>query len=270
MSDKISYNDIINNLQQAGHKTTSIHSDKGEASFLDYGYALGDNVKDMITSSFDCDADYELQAQVASIFGNRSVMSNNDFANALRSIGLNVERFSTKTQYMIDEKNVNASGGWGSRKVVNGGISMFKISDGKGGEIIIADANGNASLEIEEVFMNQILTDIAVDVEQLKVNQNVGASASVGTSHSSSNSSKVSSSSELSILNSKETANEAEKEAEEKEQDKFNDKVESYLRNGYSLEEAESRCNLILHTEKLVYTGSLEEQIKEKETEEVA
>ena len=42
------------------------------------------------------------------------------------------------------------------------GYTIENISlNGKGGEIVIADANGNGALEIEEVFMNKILTDVA-------------------------------------------------------------------------------------------------------------
>ena len=47
----------------------------------------------------------------------------------------------------------------------NGAIAVYTFSDGKGGEIVIADANGNGGLETEELFANEILSGIASDLK---------------------------------------------------------------------------------------------------------
>ena len=219
---------IKNELTQAGFKTTSLSAN--EASFEHYGYYLGDNVKDMITDSFDCDADYELQARVASLFGNkRNVMQNGTFVSSLKSMGLSVSTQWVQTQYMVDEK----SAGHGSRKVRNGGINVYTISDGKGGEIVIADANGNAAIEVEEVFMNQILSDIAVDVDLIKQFENEGINISVGGDSSAEGN-----------------------EDEEISQTEFNLNVEKYINRGLSVEDAELKAQLENNAFSLHYTGT--------------
>ncbi len=226
---------IKNKLTQAGFKTTSLGNN--ETSFEEYGLALDNNIKNMITSSFDCDADYELQAKIASMFGNsRNVMQHGSFVNTLKSMGLSVSSHYVNTRYISDYKAGNTSG-----SVRNGAINVYTISDGKGGEIVIADANGNAAIEIEEVFMNQILSDIALDVDLIKEFENKHMN-------------DVSSTENNSLSNKEE---EAEKKVSQTD---YNRKVEEYLRQtGVSVLEAESRVNINLHVN-LSYTGTMKDR----------
>ena len=96
----IGYSEFVDKLHQAGNKTTRLGN--GEANFQDYGNALDDNVKAMITDSFDTEQDYELQAKIASIYQQygASVMQRNDFMNILRANGLQVEASSIKSNYI--------------------------------------------------------------------------------------------------------------------------------------------------------------------------
>lgn len=247
----VGYSDFIQQLQDAGFKTTRINSAKGEADFSDYGNALSADLQSMITDSFDCEADYDLQAQIASLYGNKSNLHRSDFVAGCKALGLTVEVSYVKSSYIPDNK---ADGRYDT-DISTASIGMYKISDGKGGEIIIADANGNGALEIEELFMNQILNDVAVDLDKINSNKIAGASA---LAHGSSSSSNVSSSSSSG-------RNSAEEKVDENE---FNKIVERYLSNGFSMSAAERMARSSLGDNTMSYTGTMEEQSEEKEKEE--
>ena len=244
-----SYEEFTKNLQEAGFKTTKINENRNEAGFDDYGFALSDDLQNLITSSFDNEQDYVLQAEVASIFknSNTNYIDRKDFMAALRKMGYQVEWSSMKSSYLPDHKAHNRMGKY---DLQTASIGVYTISDGKGGQIVIADANGNGALEIEEVFMNQILSDIALDVDQIKANFKEGASVK-GMGGSSSD-----------MTNAFE---EMKEEAEEIAQDKFNSEVEKYLSNGDTLEHAEAQAASSLNAVGYSYTGSKKEKVKEEE-----
>lgn len=154
------YSSWIANLQGRGFNTTGLSS--GEANFADYGHALNDDLKNQISQNGKTQADKDLLALVASLFGGKSVMQYSDFINVLKSKGLNVSVEYVSTSYIVDEKQ---SGTKGAKNVTRGSIAVYQISDGKGGKLTIADANGNAAIEIEEVFMNEILSGVASDIK---------------------------------------------------------------------------------------------------------
>lgn len=242
----IGYTEFVDKLHQAGNKTTRLGN--GEADFQDYGNALDENVQAMITDSFDTDQDYELQAKIASIYQQygASVLQRGDFMKILRANGLEVSASSVRSNYIIDNK---ATGKYNNSNIDgNANIGIYTISDGKGGEIIIADANGNGALEIEEVFMNQILSDVAVDVDKIKTT-NEGFSAKMPVSEIES------------IVAETEKNNEV-------SQDNFNSVVESYLKMGLS--ETSSVMNAISRLDvedNMKYTGNfLADAVKDEES----
>lgn len=250
-----SYDEFTKNLQEAGFRTTKINENRNEAGFDDYGFALSDDLQNLITSSFDNEQDYVLQAEVASIFknSNTNYIHRSDFMAALRKMGYKVEWSSMKSTYLPDHKANNRMGKY---NIQTASIGIYTISDGKGGEIVIADANGNGALEIEEVFMNQILSDIALDVDQIKANFIEGASVKGMGGSSGANSGDM--------QNAFETMKE---EAEELAQEKFNSTVEQYLAQGDSLAEAEAQATISLKATGYSYTGTKTE--KEQKEEEV-
>lgn len=232
------YEDIIQNMNNAGIKTTSIRKGR-EADFEDYGNALSTEMKKMIMDSFDCEQDYALQQQLAGLFANRHDIKNGDLIKACKSMGLNISRTSVKTSYISDYK-----GGNFSNSVRNGSISVFTISDGKGGEIIIADTNGNGAIESEELFMNQILGDINMEISQISP-QLIG----IGGSYSGGG-----------INGNNETT-----------QQDFNSKVEEYLSSNpnYSVKEAELKASIDLNVSAMTYTGTYKDNKEEnKEIEQ--
>lgn len=254
-----SYDDFKQYLEDSGLKTTRINSERGEANFFDYGAALSDDLQDMIcnpnkynldasddaTDGFD-ENDKQLQAEIAALFKNKSVMQRGDFVATLKSMGYDVSVSYVKTSYISDNK----ADGHYDTDVRNGNIGVYTISDGKGGDLIIADANGNGALEVEEVMMNHILDGVNADVmADIKARQ--GISGISGSSSGSSN----------------EAVKETEKE-EEISQSEFNSIVEKYLEQGYGESLAESLANGDVDSAKsLNYTGTFEAVQAEEEAE---
>lgn len=153
------YSSWIANLQGRGFNTTGLSS--GEANFADYGSALSNDIKSKVAQNGKTQADKELQALIASLFGGKSVMGASELMNIARNHGLNVKETWTSTSYIVDEKS---SGTKGQKRVTQGSVMVYEITDSKGGKITIADANGNAFIEIEEVFMNEILSGVTSDI----------------------------------------------------------------------------------------------------------
>lgn len=157
------YNTFLDSLSARGLKNhTSLG--KNEANFADYGHALSDELKAQISQNATTQEGKELQAFVASLFGGKSNLQTNDLLNKCRANGLQVNSTYKKTSYIMDEKN-GASPGKGTKKVRTGSINIIEIVDPKtGAKMTIADANGNAAIEIEEVFLNEILTGVSSDI----------------------------------------------------------------------------------------------------------
>lgn len=155
------YDEFVAKLQSAGLKTTGLRN--GEVNFAEYAAALSDEVKQEILDSFDCEADYILQQEIAGIFTGDNDIKNADFASALRKAGYEVERESVRTSYIIDDKKDAAHHGG---EYTTGAITMFTIRDPEtGAEIKIVDSNGNGAIEVEELFMNELLSGIATQID---------------------------------------------------------------------------------------------------------
>jgi hypothetical protein len=159
----------VKSLQARGLRTTGIHD--REANFEDYGNALSTELQQMILNSFDNEQDYKLQAELAKMFSNTNYHNFSEVMAACRQLGISVSRESVHTTYIHDNKY---DGRWNKTNAQNGSITVFTFSDGKGGEIKIADTNGNGALETEELFINEILSGIASDLQVSKSNMNLG------------------------------------------------------------------------------------------------
>ncbi len=248
-----SYEEYQQYLKDAGLKTTHINSQYGEANFFDYGAALSTELQDMIcnpnkynldssddaTDGFD-ENDKRLQAEVAALFKNKNVMQRGDFVETLRSMGYEVNVSYVKSSYIPDNK---ADGHWDTN-VSNASIGVYTISDGKGGDLIVADANGNGALEVEEVMMNHILDGVNADVmADIKARQGVNGITSSGASNGDSD-----------------FTNNTDNDGEEVSQSEFNSIVEKYLEQGYgeSLAEGMANGDLDIALHGMQYTGSME------------
>ncbi len=154
------YNEWITSLNSRGIKTTGLGS--AEANFADYTGALSESLKQEIASSFDCQADYDLQAQLAGLYGSKSVMQSGDIVGAAKKAGIQVDVQYVNTSYIVDNKK---GGKYANNKnATNGAIAVYTFKDANGGEIKIADANGNGALETEELFMNELLSGVVSDI----------------------------------------------------------------------------------------------------------
>lgn len=172
MSDeeiKAGYDEYIASLNEAGLKTTKLG--KNETNFAEYGAALSEEVAMDIINSFDTEADYILQQEIAGLFKNKNVIDVGDFISALKSMGLEVSRTSVKTSYISDAKAHNGVGQY----IENGSIGLFTIRDPEtGAEIKIPDANGNGAIEVEEVFMNELLSGISKEIDKTNLQKYSG------------------------------------------------------------------------------------------------
>lgn len=225
----ITYQEFEDRLHAAGIKTTSINEGK-EANFADYGNALSDDLKQQILDSFDCEQDYQLQSMIADLYNdNKSVLQSGQFVNACKNMGLSVNISYQKTSYISDYKAGNFD-----NSVSTGSIAVYTISDGMGGEIKIADANGNGALESEEIFMNQILGDINYEI-----------SVKQGTSAE-----------QLGVGSSGYTNGNEEGEEEVSQVD-FNSEVESFIKQGFTKEDAIDSARFSLNADGMDYSGGL-------------
>lgn len=244
-----SYDQFVEEMHNAGIKTT--HINNGEANFADYGNALSDDLKQQIMDSFDCQQDYELQSLIAGVYADsgRSVLQSGQFISACKSLGLSVNVEYQKTSYIPDYK----AGNFSNSVREGGAIAVYTISDGMGGEIVVADANGNAALESEELFMNQILGDINYEISATK---GAGATLYSGSSSGSGNGVSGADKAENNLFGNKE-------KAEEVEQKDYNKLVEKYLSNGASMDEAVRKADKELGVDNMTYSGSMEEKVKQ-------
>lgn len=241
------YQAFVDNLHSAGIKTTSINAEK-EADFGDYGSALSDDLKNEIINSFDCDQDYELQNKIAGLYQDKSVINSGNFVQACKSMGLAVKVEYEKTSYISDYKAGNFN-----NNMINGAIAKYTISDGMGGEIVIADANGNGALESEEIFMNQILTGINSEIGALTTDfsaQQIASGASSGDASLDFSNNDYMAKPEQSTLSNREGS-------EHISQNNFNEKVEEFIDKGYTKSIAIQRAKELLGVN-MDYTGKTE------------
>ena len=169
-------------------------------------------------------------------------MNQKSFISGCKSLGYEVKVEYVKTSYISDYKAGNFSNSVGT-----GSIAVYTISDGMGGEIKIADANGNGGLETEELFMNNILGDVMKDIS-IPTNNNVAAQSVSPSSNSA-----------QSVFENKNATNTIETKKEEKvSQDEFNNKVEEYLKKGYSEQIAILKAKTELNVMAMMYTGTME------------
>ncbi len=162
------YNEWVASLNSRGIKTT--HLGKGEANFADYTNALSESLKQEIMASFDTAADYDLQSKLASLLGGKNLMQSKDVGKILQGTGISYSVQYVKTAYIPDNK----ADGHYDKNVTNGSIAVYTFKDANGGEIKIADANGNGALESEELFMNEILSGVVSDIQTGGFSGNAG------------------------------------------------------------------------------------------------
>ena len=165
-AEKKLYTDNL--LKQQGVRTTSINTSGGEATFVDYGGALNDKIKNAILNGgFGEDdgwdaAELAMQEDIANLFRStgKSCMQTNDLIAILTKAGYKVDSQYMKTSYIVDNKASSNHLG-----ATNGAINILTITDKDGNDIVIADANGNAAIETEELFLNEILTGAVSMIE---------------------------------------------------------------------------------------------------------
>lgn len=160
------YNEWVASLNSRGIKTT--HLGNGEANFADYTNALSESLKQEIMASFDNAADYDLQSKLASLLNGKNLMQSRDIGKILQGTGISYSVQYVKTSYIPDNK----ADGHYDKNVTNGSIAVYTFKDANGGEIKIADANGNGALESEELFMNEILSGVVSDIQTSGISGN--------------------------------------------------------------------------------------------------
>lgn len=160
---------VIDENDKATRKT-GINGEK-EANFADYGAALDDWLKEAIINGGSGENESEgiddkeqaIYDKLAGIFQNRHVLKTNDFMSYARQMGFEVTGSYMETDYIVDNK---ADGNYHKTVKENGHIFVMTIKDPEtGADIVIADANGNASIEVEELFLNEILTGLSSQID---------------------------------------------------------------------------------------------------------
>ena len=144
-------------------KQTSINEAAGEATYVDYAGGLGEDLKNAVLNGgfgendgWD-DAEIAIRENIASLYKQGAGKSNfqtKDLIAMVEEMGYSVDSTYMKTSYISDNK---ADGKYDT-DVKSGSINVLTITDKDGNNIVIADANGNAAIEVEEVFLNEIIT----------------------------------------------------------------------------------------------------------------
>ena len=147
------------------------NSRTGYENFLKYFDALDADVKQRCLNSFDSPEDLKLQKIVAdALFGSgKDSVTFKEMKKNLGNLGISVSIEYVDTQYRVDEFKQKGD------YITNGSIALITFKDANGGEFTVADANGNAALETDELFMNEILGGVSTDIA------NMGATNTVGT-----------------------------------------------------------------------------------------
>ena len=168
-------NEVKNSSSSTGSQSTSLgsgqflsaglkdkyKSNTGYENFRKYFNDLSPNIVQDCLSTFDSQADLAMQQTIAeALYGSgRATVNINELQGILSSKGITVSTEYVSAQYRVDEFAVGGDG-----YVTNGAITVMTFKDANGGEIKIADANGNAALETDELFMNEILGGITTDI----------------------------------------------------------------------------------------------------------
>ena len=171
-------NEVKNSSSSTGSQSTSLgsgqflsaglkdkyKSNTGYENFRKYFNDLSPNIVQDCLSTFDSQADLAMQQTIAeALYGSgRATVNINELQGILSSKGITVSTEYVSAQYRVDEFAVGGDG-----YVTNGAITVMTFKDANGGEIKIADANGNAALETDELFMNEILGGITTDIGNL-------------------------------------------------------------------------------------------------------
>lgn len=171
-------NEVKNSSSSTGSQSTSLgsgqflsaglkdkyKSNTGYENFRKYFNDLSQNIVQDCLSTFDSQADLAMQQTIAeALYGSgRATVNINELQGILSSKGITVSTEYVSAQYRVDEFAVGGDG-----YVTNGAITVMTFKDANGGEIKIADANGNAALETDELFMNEILGGITTDIGNL-------------------------------------------------------------------------------------------------------
>lgn len=130
--------------------------------------SLDDSIKQELISSFDCEADYQLQKDIAAYFGSRTGINNHDLNGTININGKTIQVTSKKSEVAVDFYNE-------TNGMNHGAIDIFTFTDpSTGAEIKIADANGNGVIETEELFFNELLTDINTEIMNTNNNPQEG------------------------------------------------------------------------------------------------
>ena len=130
--------------------------------------SLDDSIKQELISSFDCEADYQLQKDIAAYFGSRTGINNHDLNGTININGKTIQVTSKKSEVAVDFFNETSG-------MNHGAIDIFTFTDpSTGAEIKIADANGNGVIETEELFFNELLTDINTEIMNTNNNPQEG------------------------------------------------------------------------------------------------
>lgn len=130
--------------------------------------SLDDSIKQELISSFDCEADYQLQKDIAAYFGSRTGINNHDLNGTININGKTIQVTSKKSEVAVDFYNE-------TNGMNHGAIDIFTFTDpSTGAEIKIADANGNGVIETEELFFNELLSDINTEIMNTNNNPQEG------------------------------------------------------------------------------------------------
>ena len=130
--------------------------------------SLDDSIKQELISSFDCEADYQLQKDIAAYFGSRTGINNHELNGTININGKTIQVTSKKSEVAVDFFNE-------TNGMNHGAIDIFTFTDpSTGAEIKIADANGNGVIETEELFFNELLTDINTEIMNTNNNPQEG------------------------------------------------------------------------------------------------
>ena len=130
--------------------------------------SLDDSIKQELISSFDCEADYQLQKDIAAYFGSRTGINNHELNGTININGKTIQVTSKKSEVAVDFYNE-------TNGMNHGAIDIFTFTDpSTGAEIKIADANGNGVIETEELFFNELLTDINTEIMNTNNNPQEG------------------------------------------------------------------------------------------------
>lgn len=261
------YSNWISDKNGYGIRTTGLRN--GEVNFAEYGAALSDELQNEIQSYFEegainRDEAIEAQQKIAALYGNKSNLSYNEFVAAVKSLGYDISREYVNTSYIIDDKKSRADHGG---ELTTGNIAVFSIKN-KDGETLfkIADSNGNAAIEIEEVFMNELLSGISnkIDTATFKA-----AAATAGSLYATSAASSAQQAISVDVENETNSYDEKTKTKDGKhiitqvQYDRLtNEKVELLIQKGYKESEAKAEAKKFMDKNYTIDNSSTNKAVK--------